>query len=148
MSRDRNYLVVVGYDGSEQSGLALRRAAEEAGMREAELHVVHVVDVTPAVLLLPSDVTVNTAELAAARHQEVWDRAAPLLDPDGPIKRVDLEGYPADALVDYCEKVGADLLVVGTRDRGRLASTFLGSTSHRALERAHCDVMVAKSTDR
>ena len=45
-------LIVVGYDGSEQSDLALRRGIEEAALREAELHVVHVVDVTPAVLHL------------------------------------------------------------------------------------------------
>lgn len=145
MNRKRMSLVVVGYDGSEQSDLALRRAIEEAGLREAELHVVHVVDVTPAVLHLPRDVTVNTVDLADARRQEVWEKAAPLLDSGGPIRRVDLEGYPADALVDYCGEVSADLLVMGTRGRGRLASTFLGSTSLRALEHAQCDVMIAKS---
>ena len=140
-------MIVVGYDGSEQSDLALRRAIEEAGLREAELHVVHVVDVTPAVLHLSGGVTVNTADLADARRQDVWEKAAPLLDSGGPITRVDLDGYPADALVDYCTEVSADLLVMGTRGRGRLASTFLGSTSLRALEQAQCDVMIAKATD-
>lgn len=148
MSQEGNYVVVVGYDGSEQSDLALRRAIQEALLREAEVHVVHVVDITPAVLLLPGEVTVNTADLAEARHQEVWETAAPLLDYDGPIRRVDLEGYPADALVEYCGKVDADLLVLGTRGRGRLASTFLGSTSLRALEHASCDVVIAKTGGR
>ena len=141
-------MIVVGYDGSEQSDLALRRAIKEAGLRAAELHVVHVVDVTPAVLHLAGGVTVNTTDLADARHREVWEKAAPLMDSGGTITRVDLEGYPADALVDYCREVGADLLVMGTRGRGRLASTFLGSTSLRALEQAQCDVMIAKATDR
>ena len=144
MSREGIYLIVVGYDGSEPCDLALQRAVEEGRLRTAELHVAHVVDITPAVLLLPDGVTVNTSDLAVARHQEVWDKAASLLDSYDPIKRADLEGYPADALIDYCEKVGADLLVMGTRDRGRMASTFLGSTSLRALEHAHCDVMIAK----
>ena len=141
-------MIVVGYDGSEQSDLALRCAIEEAGLREAELHVVHVVDVTPAVLHLSGGVTVNTADLADVRRQDVWEKATPLLDSGGTISRVDLEGYPADALVDYCVEVSADLLVMGTRGRGRLASTFLGSTSLRALEHAQCDVMIAKATDR
>ena len=92
--------------------------------------------------------TVSTTDLADARRQDVWERATSLLDSGGPITRVDLEGYPADALVDYCTEVSADLLVMGTRGRGRLASTFLGSTSLRALEQAQCDVMIAKATDR
>ena len=141
-------MVIVVYDGSEQSEVALRRAIEEAGLRAAELHVVHVVDVTPAVLHLAGGVTVNTTDLADARRREVWEKAAPLMDSGGPSRRVDLEGYPADALLDYCREVGADLLVMGTRGRGRLASTFLGSTSLRALEHAQCDVMIAKEADR
>ncbi len=138
-------MVIVVYDGSEQSEVALRRAIEEAGLRAAELHVVHVVDVTPAVLHLAGGVTVNTTDLADARRREVWETAAPPMDSGAPIRRVDLEGYPADALVDYCREVGADLLVMGTRGRGRLGSTFLGSTSLRALEQAQCDVMIAKA---
>ncbi|MGH8915070.1 MAG: universal stress protein, partial [Acidimicrobiia bacterium] len=41
--------VVVGIDGSDASLLALRHAAREAGWRGVELHVVHALDVTPAV---------------------------------------------------------------------------------------------------
>ena len=96
---ERTSLVVVGYDGSEQGDLALQRAIEEARLRGAELHVVHVVDISPAVLHLPKSQTVNTADIAAFRHQQVWEKAAPLVDSVSPVKRVDLEGQPADALV-------------------------------------------------
>ncbi len=60
------------------------------------------------------------------------------------MKRVDLNGYPADALVEYAGGVGADLIVVGSRGRGELAALLLGSTSHRILHLATCDVLVAK----
>lgn len=95
-------MVVVGYDGSEQSDLALLRGIGEMRLRDGELHVVHVEDVTPAVLHLPDGVTVNTVDLAATRREEVWKKAAPLLDSDAPINRIDLDGYPADELIDYC----------------------------------------------
>lgn len=139
-------VVVVGIDGSEHSIVALRRAIAESGLRSADLHVVHVADVTPAVLHLPDNVTVTTEDMAAAERQAAWSRVEPILvtAPDS-TKRVDLEGYPADALVDYCQEVDADLLVLGTRGRGQLASTFLGSTSLRALERAACNVLIAKT---
>lgn len=139
--------MVVGIDGSGHSLVALRRAMEEADAREAELHVVHVADVTPAQLHLPGDVTISTTDLAEAERQEVWDRATALLESaPGSSRMVELDGYPPDALVDYCEEVQAALLVMGTRGRGRLASTFLGSTSLRALEHAKCDVLIAKDT--
>ena len=107
--------------------------------------MVHVADVSPAVLHLPGDVTIDTADLAASQRKAVWEKAEPVLSAfEVTSKQVDLEGYPADALVDYCDQTKADLLVLGTRGRGRLSSTFLGSTSLRALERAHCDVLIAK----
>ncbi|MCH8990953.1 MAG: universal stress protein, partial [Acidobacteria bacterium] len=107
---ERTYLVVVGYNATESGDLALLRAIEMARSRNAELHVVHVEDVTPAVLHLPKDVTVRTMDLAALRHQTAWERAAALLDARDPATRVDLEGSPAKAIVSYCDDVGADLL--------------------------------------
>ncbi|MGB7859044.1 MAG: universal stress protein [Acidimicrobiia bacterium] len=140
-------VVVIGIDGSDHSLRALRRAVVEAHLRDAELHVVHVADVTPAILHLPGDVTISTTELAAIESEKVWQAATQTLNEidGGMVHRVDLDGYPADALVDYCKQVDADLLVMGSRGRGRLSSTFLGSTSLRALERADCDVLIAKS---
>jgi nucleotide-binding universal stress UspA family protein len=61
-----------------------------------------------------------------------------------PVERVDLDGYPPDTLVAYADDAAASLLVVGTRGRGELASLILGSTSHRALHLAKCDVLVVK----
>jgi nucleotide-binding universal stress UspA family protein len=60
------------------------------------------------------------------------------------VSRVDLDGYPPDALVGYAEEVAASLLVVGTRGRGEIAALFLGSTSHRAIHLAKCDVLVVR----
>jgi nucleotide-binding universal stress UspA family protein len=115
-------------------------------MRSADLHVVYVTDVTPAILHMASDVTIDTVAIARIQQEAVWKAVTPLIEGlEGvEVSRVDLDGYPADRLVDYCDQQGAELLVVGTRGRGRLAATFLGSTSSRALEHAHCDVLVAK----
>jgi nucleotide-binding universal stress UspA family protein len=145
VSDARKPLVVVGVDGSEHGMVALRRAISEAELRDAELHVVYVSDIAPAILHLADAVTVDTAAVAEAQRKAVWEAVGPTLGTtDHPVTKVNLEGYPADALVDYCEEKQADLLVMGTRGRGRIASTFLGSTSSRALEHAKCDVLVAK----
>jgi len=60
------------------------------------------------------------------------------------VTRVELEGYPADTLVEYASSVGAGIIVVGSRGRGELASLVLGSTSHRVVNQATCDVLIAK----
>jgi nucleotide-binding universal stress UspA family protein len=137
-------VVVVGIDGSDHSIEALHRAVEEARLRDAELHIVHATDFTPAIIHLPDGGTVNTAELAEAGREGAWKRVEPHIPDEPKSERVDREGYPADVLVEYCAEVGADLLVLGTRGRGRLASSVLGSTSLSALARSDCDVLIAK----
>lgn len=140
-----NGAVVVGIDGSEHSMVALRRALELADLLDTDLHVVHVTDVTPATVHLAGGITVNTTELAEVQREQVWETAAEVLDATSVhVKRVNLNGYPSDELIEHTKAVEASLLVLGTRGRGKLSSTFLGSTSLRSLERATCDVLIAK----
>ncbi len=135
-------VVVVGVDESDHAVYVVERAVEEARMRDAELHVVHVFH--PPVLPYMG-APIDMAAVAAAQRQAVWERVEPLVAKAAtPVERVDLEGYPPDSLVDYSQNVGADLLIVGSRGRGEFAALILGSTSHRAIHLAHCDVLVVK----
>lgn len=134
--------VVVGVDGSEQSIDAARLAAEEAQLREVELHVVHCVDIQPAILHLPEGTT-DTREIARRQHDAVHDAVGEAL---GGIsyERVGREGYAPDELTDYIDEVGASLLVLGSRGRGRVAGAVLGSTSLRCVEQAKIPVLIVK----
>jgi nucleotide-binding universal stress UspA family protein len=76
----------------------------------------------------------------------VWAVAAPILDNARvEVVTAGLLGYPPDELADYCQQHEAVLLVMGTRGRGRIASTVLGSTSLRVLEQARYPVLIAKT---
>jgi nucleotide-binding universal stress UspA family protein len=135
-------VVVVGIDESEHAVYVVERALEEARMRDAELHVVHVFH--PPILPYMG-APIDMAALASAQRQGVWERIEPHLARAAvPVERVDLEGYPPDTLVDYADNAQANLLVVGSRGRGEFAALILGSTSHRAIHLAHCDVLVVK----
>ena len=142
MPGNSNGPVVVGVDGSEQSINAARLAAEEARLRGVELHVVHCVDIQPAILHLPEGTT-SSKEVARRRHDAVHGAIGEALS-DVSYERVGREGYPADELTDYIEEVGADLLVLGSRGRGRVAGAVLGSTSLRCLEQAKVPVLIVK----
>lgn len=136
-------IIVVGVDETAASAVVVKRAIDEARRWEAELHVVHVFH---APVLPYMGAPVDIPAIADAQRKEVWERIDPHLTGAGvDIERVDLDGYPPDTLVDYAHNVGASLLVVGTRGRGELAALVLGSTSHRSIHLAECDVLVVKS---
>jgi nucleotide-binding universal stress UspA family protein len=137
--------VVVGLDGSEASLNALRHGLQEAAWRGVELHVVHVLTVTPAVLHLAGDVTITTREQAESDRAEVWRRAEPALDgSEVAVTRVEREGEPGETLTEYSREVGASVLVVGPRGRGRVKEMLLGSTAQAAVRASTCDVLVVK----
>jgi nucleotide-binding universal stress UspA family protein len=138
--------VVVGFDGSDTSMSALERAMREAAWRGVALHVLHALDVTPAVLHLAGNQTISTHELAESDRVEVWKRAAPILDNAGlEVVKVNRDGKPATALSDYCREIGASVLVVGPRGRGRVTGALLGSTAQGVVKSAKCDILMVKS---
>lgn len=137
--------IVVGVDGSPASLQALERGLTQATLSQGTLDAVHVVDLAPAMLHLPKDVTVNTKELAAEASREVWEAADPLLrDTEVEVNRIGLMGTPGKALIDHCREVGADLLVVSTRGKGKVRGFLIGSTAKAVTADPPCDVLLVK----
>lgn len=137
--------VVAGVDASPVSKLVAARAVEQARWRGTELQLVHVAYAP----MLYADVPIDWSEVVEAQRKLVWEQLQPIIDEaDVAVETVDLDGYPPEALVDYTAEVDASLLVVGTRGRGDLASLILGSTSHRAIHSATCDVLVVRADGR
>ena len=56
-----------------------------------------------------------------------------------------LRGDPADEIVAYADTVDADLIVVGSRGHGALASVLLGSVSRGILREARRPVLVVRA---
>ena len=141
-------IIVVGLDASDQSVTALARAFELAKPLEAEVRAVHVLHTPAALLAAMAQVPAPIHEYGDAVKAEVWARHGEAIDnAPVPVTIVDLEGYAADVLVGYADEVGADLIVVGSRGRGDLAALVLGSTSHRVLHMAKCDVLIVRAEE-
>jgi nucleotide-binding universal stress UspA family protein len=60
------------------------------------------------------------------------------------VKRVCEIGRPAQLVLDAVKDAAAELVVVGSRGRGRLAELTLGSVSHRILLHAPCSTLIVK----
>lgn len=135
--------VVVGIDGSSPSLQALRwaiRYAERTGAGVVALHAWWIPTTYGVpVGLLPGETFAETAERALRGSlDEVLEGRTDL-----EIEAVAEMGYPPKVLVEHAE--GADLLVVGSRGRGSLAGSLLGSVSLHCVSRAACPVVVVRA---
>lgn len=81
-----------------------------------------------------------------AGHQ-LMERAVTLLPADGPsVRRVCVVGSPARVVLEAADNAGADLVVVGARNRGHVAELVLGSVSHRILTHGSRTTLIVKGS--
>lgn len=136
---------VVGVDGSESAGEALRLAAAEAELHGARLRIVVVWEMPAAAYgggFVPS-IDDKTFDALRNRAQSVADEAAAMvaeLAPAVECAAVVLNGQPAEALLGAA--VDADLVVVGSRGLGGFKRLMLGSVSDQVVHHAVCPVLV------
>src|SRR5918911_126212 len=132
--------IVVGYDETEPSQRALERAAEIAEKFGSTLIVTSIAGVmTPALkfggAIDPTDPPeLHAAELAHAREY--------LGSRNVTAEFVRGVGDPADGIVEIAEQRNADLIVVGTRERGLLQRLVGQSVSQSVAHHAHRDVLI------
>ena len=62
--------------------------------------------------------------------------------PDLDVELAVAPGHPMQFVLDYSEKVGADLIVMAASGRSRVARFFVGSTADRIIREARCPVLV------
>lgn len=86
---------------------------------------------------------------ADARHmREAVERAEHAVDRPG--TRVEgflLRGRAASAIVDEARGMEADVIIVGSRGHGTIATMLLGSTAAEVVDHAPCPVLVARNAN-
>jgi nucleotide-binding universal stress UspA family protein len=132
--------IAVGYDGSPESELALRRAEALARRPDAEIELITVV--APAIatpVIVPSAYAPGwPPEPDRVISRGIHSVDAPLAAV--PVRR---DGDPAAQLLEACEE-GVDLLVVGSRGYGPLARVLVGSVSREVVRKAPCPVLTVR----
>jgi nucleotide-binding universal stress UspA family protein len=58
------------------------------------------------------------------------------------------EGYPATVIEEEAQRLGADLIVIGTRGLSGLKHLLLGSVAERVVQRAPCPVLTVKRAEK
>jgi nucleotide-binding universal stress UspA family protein len=140
-------IVLVGVDGSPQSGAALTYAVAEADRRGARLRVVSTYFPEYSVHgrtepLSASEPAIEVDVEAQTRRMVEEALAGDAAGP--PVEIVTAAGPAAGVLIDMSKEV--DVLVVGHRGRGGFASMLLGSVGLQSVLHAHCPVIVVRPT--
>ncbi|ALL01839.1 Stress response protein [Pyrodictium delaneyi] len=142
--------ILVGYDGSEASRLAIEKAVGLARRLGAKLVIATVVPPPTVFLgeLLIPEVT-ELSEIEKPARERLGKLVKEIREAAG-LENVEsalLVGDPAEELVNFAEASGCDLIVVGRRGRGGLERLILGSVSSKIVSISHCvDVLVVESS--
>ena len=136
--------VLVAYDFSDYSELALRYGLSIAQENQAELHLLHV---------LPAR-TVSEPEIAwyPVKGESAYHTAARRLQRVVPadvhlwcsVTTAVSEGNPYREILNYAEKNEIDLISVGAHGAGFGMRALFGSNVDRVLRQAPCPVLVAR----
>ena len=136
--------ILAAVDGSLATEIVLTKAVDLARGLRGSLDVLHVFSV-PVVFDLGDAIAID--QIRRAETDAVWSRTRAALDEvdDVAWTKTELDGGPARMIVEHARRHEIDLIVIGNRGRGDLASLVLGSTSHGVIHTAPCDVLVVKT---
>ena len=136
--------VLVAYDFSDYSELALKYGLSIAQEHQAELHLLHVLPPgavsEPEIAWYPSSGE-STYHNAARRLQRVVPAEVHLWCD---VKTAVSEGQPYREILSYAERFEIDLISVGAHGAGFGMRALFGSNVDRVLRQAPCPVLVAR----
>jgi nucleotide-binding universal stress UspA family protein len=134
--------ILIATDGSTSAAEAVAFGLDLAEKEGASVFVVHVapeLDWAPVVGPVP----VKVPHLSCDADRQPLQDAMDLAERRGIAVQLKLlVGDIADEIVAYADTVAADLIVIGSRGHGAIASALLGSVSHAILHEARRPVLV------
>lgn len=142
--------IVVAVDGSEFS-LRAAAAAVNIGKKNGARILAVTVMTVPDYLLIGGNVAPQALDQiyteSRANAQSLVDNVVKMAKDSG----LEAEGSVltdsrsvVQAIVDFAEGQGADLIVLGTRGMGNLKRALLGSVSTGVATHAHCSVLIVR----
>ncbi len=141
--------ILLAYDGSHEGRLALREGAEVAAACRAKAWLLAVLNLAPGIALGEGFDTGHVVDRDVARYRRILDEGVELLRGHGiNAEGRMVQGQPSERIAATAREIGADLIVVGHRNMGRLARWWQGaSVSASLLEQAPCSILVAIAAD-
>jgi nucleotide-binding universal stress UspA family protein len=142
-------VILVAIDNSDYADLVSKEAARLSRDMKGDvimLSVLPVPTIAPAEGEIDEDYLEEEEEKLVKLHNRLIDtyftKDLGLL-----VEAKILHGDPADKIVRFADEINADLIVIGTRGRGRIASVLLGSVSEKVAHHSKRSVFIVKSPE-
>jgi nucleotide-binding universal stress UspA family protein len=137
--------LLVPTDGSDGSARVVRHAIDLAGVHGATVHALYVV---------------NSGSFAGLPMESSWEGLDEMLRADAEaaveeVRRIAasadvavetsiIEGTPSREIVEYAEREGCDLVVMGTHGRGGIDRLLLGSVAEKVTRASNVPVLTVR----
>ena len=144
--------ILVPTDFSSYSDLALKKAidlAESCSVPKAKIYLVYVWPEEPDVFKLSKYIADGKKKIQAElekQSQKYFDEQIAKVPKvkNVKIKTKVLQGSPYKEVIDFQEKIKADMVVIGTHGDTAFEGFFFGSTSSKIIRHATCSVLIVR----
>lgn len=145
--------ILVPIDGSIFSNTAIEKAKELAEAFHSEVVLLNVIEKKPTDYpSYPhkfSDDVVRKASLEQAKLKdqswEILEHGKQLFSDLGDhVKLVSREGEPTEIIIDYAEKNGFDLVIIGSKGRTGIQAILMGSVARQVSLKLNIPIMIIK----
>jgi universal stress protein A len=137
--------ILVGTDFSTTSTAAFEHGLKLAKQNGAELLVAHASTVPNTICFMPPE---SYGEWEQHSRMEAEKNLGALMQKarkEGvKAHKLLLEGLADDAIIETAERLGVDLIVIGTHGHRGVSSFFMGSVASHVVSRAPCAVLTAR----
>jgi len=135
--------ILVAYDGSEIAKRAVSWAIQLAKALDAKLYVLYVVNVPPEVRAFLTAGTILNEALKSG--MKILEQVKPELDKEGVRYELVVEiGDPGEKIVEFADKINADLIVMGHRGLSGIKKLLVGSVCDKVIKCSTKPVLVVK----
>jgi nucleotide-binding universal stress UspA family protein len=136
--------VLIAIDGSPNSKNTLLEGASLAKKNKAKITLVTVAQTS-------FEADLNENEIKLLKDAVILKARVLLEETASALKRLKIkadavlrEGDPADEILLVANEIKPDIIVVGSKGKGKIARFLLGSVSRKIAELAKCSVFVVK----
>lgn len=135
--------ILAALDQSEYATLVLKKAMDMAAKENAQLTAL-TISSAPYNNLYLGEVSGDFLKKIRQGMQESVQRIKDQVKAANVEVEVLESPSPADAIVEYAEKNGIDLIVIGNKGAGAVERFLIGSVSSKVVTHSPCSVMVVK----
>lgn len=142
--------ILVAVDFSEVTARIQQTVATLAGLTKSTVYVVHVAAPEPAFVGYDDGPTVVRRQVARELHQEhqqVGTLAHALARSGVEATPLLVQGPTVDTILLEADRLGADLIVVGSHGHGAVYDLLIGSISEGVVRRASVPVLVVPARE-